>query len=91
MIFDSEEISFWILVLWEFCDYFKDCGFPCDAFLISYSVSRYLGIYNKSAGHGGSVVTHSPPTSEVGGSNPGPYMGKLVVAYRWLAVYSTEP
>ena len=26
------------------------------------------------------VVTHSPPTSEVGGSNPGPYVGKMVVA-----------
>ena len=32
-------------------------------------------------GHGGAVVTHSPPTSEVWGSNPGPYVGKLVVAY----------
>ena len=25
-------------------------------------------------GHGGAVVTHSPPTSEAGGSNPGPYV-----------------
>ena len=32
-------------------------------------------------GHGGAVVTHSHPTSEVGGSNPGHCMGKLVVAY----------
>ena len=45
----------------------------------------YLG------GHDGTVVTHSPPTSEVRGSNPGPYVGKLVVAYQWWAVYSTEP
>ena len=37
------------------------------------------------------VVTHSPPTSEVSGSNFGPYVGKLVVAYWWSAVYSTEP
>ena len=36
-------------------------------------------------GHGGTVVTHSPPTSEVGGSNPGPCAGKLLVAYHWLA------
>ena len=36
------------------------------------------------------MVTHSPPTAEVGGSNPVPYMGKLVVSYRWSAVYSTE-
>ena len=28
---------------------------------------------------------------EVGGSNPRPYVGKLIVAYWRLAVYSTEP
>ena len=37
------------------------------------------------------VVTHSPPTSEVGSSILRPYVGKLVIAYQWLAVYSTEP
>ena len=42
-------------------------------------------------GHGGSVVTHLPPISEVSSLNPGPYVGKLVVACRWSAVYSTEP
>ena len=42
-------------------------------------------------GHGGTVVKHLPPTSEDGGSNPGPYVGKLVVAYQWSAVYSTQP
>ena len=31
-------------------------------------------------GHGGAVVTYSPPTSEVDCSNPGSYVGKLVVA-----------
>ena len=36
------------------------------------------------------MVAYSIPTSEVGGSNPRPYVGKLVVSYRWLAVYSTE-
>ena len=25
------------------------------------------------------MVTHLPPTSEIGGSNPGPYVGKLVL------------
>ena len=30
------------------------------------------------------LVTHSGPTSEVGGSNPEPYVGKMVVSYRWL-------
>ena len=41
--------------------------------------------------NGYTVVTHSPPTSEVSGSNPGPYVKKMVFAYRWSAVYSTEP
>ena len=42
-------------------------------------------------GHGGAVVTNLPATSEVGSSNPSPYVGKLVAAYRWSAVYCTEP
>ena len=43
-------------------------------------------------GHGGRVVTLSPPTSEAGVRFPAPpQVGKLVVACRWLAVYSTEP
>ena len=37
--------------------------------------------YTFGMGHGGAVVTHSPPTTEVGGSNPGPCAGKFVVAY----------
>ena len=39
---------------------------------------------------GTAVVTHSPPTSEVRGSNPEPYVGKVVASYRWSAVYTTE-
>ena len=43
-------------------------------------------------GHGGRVVTLSPPTSEAGVRFLArPQVGKLVVACRWLAVYSTEP
>ena len=43
-------------------------------------------------GHSGRVVTLSPPTSEAGVRFPArPQVGKLVVACRWLAVYSTEP
>ena len=43
-------------------------------------------------GHGGRVVTLSPPTSEAGVRSPSrPQVGKLVVACRWSAVYSTEP
>ena len=37
------------------------------------------------------VIGNFRATSEVGSSNPKPYVGKLVVAYRWSAVYSTEP
>ena len=43
-------------------------------------------------GHGGRVVTLSPPTSEIGVCFPTrPQVGKLVVACCWSAVYSTEP
>ena len=42
-------------------------------------------------GHGGRMVTLSPPTSEPGVRSPArPQVGKLVVACRWSAVYSTE-
>ena len=43
-------------------------------------------------GHGGRVVTLSPPASEAGVWFPArPQVEKLVVACRWSAVYSTEP
>ena len=46
----------------------------------------------KWGGHGGRVVTLSPPTSEAGVRFPAqPQVGKLVVSCRWSAVYSTEP
>ena len=42
--------------------------------------------------HGGRVVTLSPRTFEAGVRFPAwPQVGKLVVACRWSAVYSTEP
>ena len=44
-----------------------------------------------SGSQGGAVVTHLPPTYEVCHSNPGSYVGKFIVAYQWLTVYSTEP
>ena len=50
------------------------------------------GNHEGNRGHGGTVVTLSPPTSEAGVRSPSrPYVGKLVVACRWSAVYSTEP
>ena len=43
-------------------------------------------------GHGGRVVTLSPPTPEAGVRFPAwTQVGKLVVACRWSEVYSTEP
>ena len=46
----------------------------------------------KQRGHGGRVVTLSPPTSEARVRLLAwPQVGKLVVACRWSAVYSTEP
>ena len=43
-------------------------------------------------GHGGRIVTLSPPNSEAGVPFPArPQVGKLVVACHWSAVYSTEP
>ena len=42
-------------------------------------------------GHGGALVIQWPLTSEVGGSNPEPRLGKMVVSHQWSAVYSTEP
>ena len=40
---------------------------------------------------GSAVVTCTPSTYEVCSSIPGPSERKSVVAYRWSAVYSTEP
>ena len=41
--------------------------------------------------HGGRVVTLSSPTSEAGVQFAAlPQVGKLVVACRWSAVYSTD-
>ena len=43
-------------------------------------------------GHGGRVVTLSPPTCEIGiRFLAKPQVGKLVVACRWSVVYSTVP
>ena len=52
----------------------------------------YISNSKLGRGHGGRVVTLSPPTSE-GGVRflARPQVGKLVVACRWSAVYSTEP
>ena len=41
---------------------------------------QILKLFTHNGGNGGAVVTHSPPTSEVGSSNPKPYVGKMVVS-----------
>ena len=38
-------------------------------------IANSLG--SQSRGHGGAVVTDSPPTSEAGSSYPGHYVGKV--------------
>ena len=44
------------------------------------TMSLYLDVFLLHLrGHGNAVIIHSPPTSEVSGSNPGPYVEKLVV------------
>ena len=57
---------------------------------VVYCIHENTSLNTMTCKHGGAVVTHSSPTSEVGGSNPGPYVGKFVVAYRWSAVCSTN-
>ena len=54
-----------------------------------YIYAKVMTVISKD--HGDTVVKHLASTSEVGGSHPGPYVGKLVIAYEWSAVYSTEP
>ena len=51
----------------------------------------FLLVANGNTLASGAMVTHSPPVSGVGCSSLGPYVGKLVVTYRWSAVYSPEP
>ena len=59
-------------------------AFHCSSPLLKGNIS--------CGGHGGRVVTLSPPTSEAGVQSPSwPEVGNLVVACRWSAVYSTEP
>ena len=62
------------------------------AYALAIVAYLYLILYEVLGGHGGRVVTLSPPTSEAGVRFLArPQVGKLVVACRWSAVYSTEP
>ena len=55
-------------------------------------IPPHFNVAQTDRGHGGRVVTLSPRTSEAGVRSPAqPQVGKLVVACRWSAVYSTEP
>ena len=46
--------------------------------------------HRRYGGHNNTVVTHSPPTSEVSGSNPGPYVGKLVVFLPMVSSFTVQ-
>ena len=52
-------------------------------------VELTLSLKSYPRGNGAAIGTHSPPTSEVRCSNPGPYVGKMVVVYRCI-VNNTE-
>ena len=68
------------------------CCVPTCKFILFYNMHIFrTNILKYSRSHDGTLVTRSPPTFEVGGSNPEPYVGKMVVSYRWLLVCCTEP
>ena len=57
-----------------------------------YRYIALLSLRGLLGGHGGGVVTLSPPSSEAGVWFPAwPQVGQVVVACRCLAIYSTEP
>ena len=57
-----------------------------------FDIFVYLRFVQLIRAHSGRVVTLLPPTSEAGVRFLArPEVGKLVVACRWSAVYSTEP
>ena len=63
----------------------------------TWSIQKVLNniLWNPSSaplGHSSIVITHSPPLSKIWAWIPAlPQVRKLVVAYHWQAVYSTEP
>ena len=60
--------------------------------IINITISLWISTLHTMGGHGGRVVTLSPPTSEARVRFLAqPQVGKLVVACRWSAVYGTEP
>ena len=62
---------------------------PCQEAVMLYKAQLFCKV---GGGHGGRVVTFSPPTSEARvWFTSLPQVGKLVVACHWSAVYSTEP
>ena len=72
----------------EIALFLKDQG----TLIYSYTLKWSEAIIHRIRGHGGRVVTLSPPTSEAGVRfRVRPQVGKLVVACRWSAIYSTEP
>ena len=72
-------------------DLFKPCCM-CISWLVKNTLYVYYKTCLNQVACAFAVVTLSPPTSEAGVRFPArPQVGKLVVACRWSAVYSTEP
>ena len=66
--------------------------FPMLFIVFNAAFNTVYRLCPEGRGHGGSVVTLLPPISEARVRFPtGPQVGKLVVACRWSAVYSTKP
>ena len=91
---------------WNYQEFYKNLLMPigCRGFSLNYPTQLNLFCldvvdnsgcvlhHSNTGGHGGRVVTLSPHTSEARVRFTAlPQVGKLVVACRWLTVYSTEP
>ena len=74
---DISQIFFcWTHLIFRSISHSYNFSFNPFEFLYGTSDPQWPG-----GGHSASVVIHLPPTSEVDGSNPRLYVGKLVVAY----------
>ena len=81
-----------LVLRWVTASVHYSCYFWLCARARGTETSLGLVFFRVLRGHGGSLVTHSPPNSEIRVEiQTGPHMGKLVVPCRGLAVYSTEP
>ena len=72
--------------------YSTDLSNLLSTFDVIQQIAAPTHVHGQIGGHGGRVVTLSPPTSEAGVQFPAlSQVGELVVACCWSSVYSTEP